>query len=106
MTVGTKSPYQFQGLFDAIPFKLTTDVASLVDGAGATQTLAVPGAELGDFVLVAPTLDAQDITITAYVDSADSVQVRFQNESTATVDLASQTINGIVLKPKGPFEAL
>ena len=64
---------------------------SLVDGAGETLDFTVTGAVLGDYVLVAAPYDLQDITVTAYVDAADSVQVRLQNESTATVDLASGT---------------
>jgi hypothetical protein len=107
MTVGANNAQTFRSVFGSvIPAKATVDVASLVDGAGATQTVAVAGAALGDFVIVACTLDNQDITVTAYVDSADSVQIRFQNESTATVDLASQTVHIAVLKPGHVFEGL
>ncbi len=72
-------------------FSETQDPASLVDGAGATLDFTATGAVLGDYVMVAAPYDLQDITVTAYVDVADSVQVRLQNESTATVDLASGT---------------
>lgn len=71
----------------------TYDPASLLDGAGATTTVTVTGAALGDFVTaVSFNNDLQGITLTAYVSAADTVAVRFQNESGGTIDLASGTI--------------
>jgi hypothetical protein len=75
----------------------TVDVASLVDAAGATQSITCTGAALGDFVLVSHSLDVQDITVTAYVQSANTVEVRFQNEGAATVDLGSGTVTVLVI---------
>jgi hypothetical protein len=69
----------------------TKDPGSLIDGAGETLSFTVTGAALGDYVLVAAPYDLQDITVTAYVQAADTVEVRLQNESTATVDLGSGT---------------
>lgn len=69
----------------------TIDVTSLVDAAGATSTVTVTGAVLGDFALVSHGVDLAGITTTAYVSAADTVSVRFQNESGGTVDLASAT---------------
>lgn len=63
----------------------TVDVAQLADGAGATYSVSVPGAQLGDFVLVASPVDLLDVTVTAYVQSANTVEVRVQNESGATL---------------------
>lgn len=75
----------------------TYDPASLVDGAGATTTVTVTGAALGDFVTgVSFSNDLQGITLTAYVSAADTVSVRFQNESGGTLDLASGTIRVMV----------
>lgn len=71
----------------------TYDPASLADGAGATTTVTVTGAALGDMVTgVSFSLDLQGITLTAYVSAADTVAVRFQNESGGVLDLASGTI--------------
>lgn len=96
----TKARRQFQSLFDyVIPFKATLDEPSLVDAAGDTATVAVPGAAVGDFVLVSMGVDVAGITVTGYVSAANVVSVRFQNESTGTVDLASTTIKGVVLSP-------
>jgi hypothetical protein len=76
---------------------VTYDLASLVDGAGATTTITVTGAALGDYALVSHTLDLQGITFTAWVSAVNTVSVRFQNETTSTLDIASGTIRACVL---------
>lgn len=95
-----KARRQFQACFDyVIPFKATLDEPSLVDGAGDTATVAVPGAALGDFAFATMSVDTVSFIVYAWVSAANVVSVRFQNESVATVDLASATIKGIVLSP-------
>lgn len=77
----------------------TINPASLVDGAGEThQVTGVTGATLGDFVVVSAPYDLQDITVTAYVQANDTVEIRIQNESGATVDLASGKWRILVIK--------
>ena len=71
----------------------TYDPPNLLDGAGATTTVTVNGAALGDLVeCVSFSLDLQGITVTGYVSAANTVSVRFQNESGGTLDLASGTL--------------
>lgn len=71
----------------------TYDPPSLADGAGATTTITVTGAVLGDFVMGASfDKDLQGILLTAWVSAADTVSIRFQNESGGTLDLASGTL--------------
>ncbi len=77
---------------------VTFDPASLADGAGETKQVTVTGAALGDYVLVSAPYDLQDISVTGYVQAANTVEIRVQNESTATVDLASGTWRVRVLK--------
>lgn len=75
------------------------DVASLIDGAGATSaSITVTGAALGDFVLISCSLDLQGLTVTAYVDAANSVKFRVQNETGGTIDLASATFKVRVVR--------
>lgn len=75
----------------------TVDVASLVDGAGATASVTVTGVALGDIVLgVSFGVDLVDMTVTGYVQSANTVEVRVQNESGSTADLASTTVRVLV----------
>lgn len=74
------------------------DPASLADGAGATTTVTVTGAALGDYALASFNKDLQGITLTAWVSAANTVSVRFQNESGGVVDLASGTLKARIFK--------
>lgn len=78
------------------------DTASLADAAGATTTITVRGATLGDYALGSFGLDLQGITATWYVSATDTVSVRIQNETGGTIDLASTTIRCRVL-PEASF---
>lgn len=80
------------------------DLAALTDGVGTTNTLTVTGAALGDFVLVSSSLDAAGIIVTGYVSAADTVAVRVQNETGATLDISSATLRARVL-PQSTFAA-
>lgn len=96
---------QFGGLFSQFFTYLgTLDVASLADGVGATSTLTVLGVALGDQVLaISMGVDLQGITVTGYVSAANTVSIRFQNESAGTLDLASTTIRVLVGRPDEKF---
>ena len=77
----------------------TYDPPNLVDGDGATTTVTVTGAALGDLVdSVSFSLDLQGITVTGYVSAANTVSVRLQNESGGTLDLGSGTLRVRVRK--------
>lgn len=76
----------------------TYDPASLVDGAGATTTVSLTGVALGDFVEASFSNDLQGVTLTAWVSAANTVSVRFQNETGGTLDLASGTLRARVRK--------
>lgn len=92
---GTK---QFQGMFqDMWKVTATLDAGSLVDGAGETDTITVPGVALGDIVLgVSFGVSEAGITITGYVSAANTVSLRVQNESGGTLDLASTTVRLVI----------
>ena len=91
---------QFRGIFsDTWVVKATLDAASLVDGAGETDTIAVPGVALGDMVIGCSfSVDEVGLTVTGYVSAAGVVSIRVQNESGSTVDLASATIRVVVAR--------
>jgi hypothetical protein len=91
-------PVRFTSLYKVLTKETTINPASLADGAGVTQVVAMTGVNLGDFVLVSAPYDLQDVTVTAYVQATDLVEIRIQNESGATVDLASGTWRLIVIK--------
>lgn len=73
--------------------------ASLGDGVGATTSVPCPGARLGDFVLVSFSLDVTDVLLSAHVASNDTVTVRFQNETTGTVNLAEGLLRVAAIPP-------
>lgn len=82
----------------------TYDPPSLADAVGTTTTVTVTGAVLGDYAQASFGLDLQGIGVTAYVSAADTVSVRFQNESGGTIDLASSTLRAVVM-PTATFRA-
>lgn len=75
-----------------IEASFTFDPPSLASGAGSETTLTVFGAALGDFVLASFSQPLSGVTISAWVSAVDTVSVRFQNNTGATVDLASGTL--------------
>ena len=80
------------GRVDGIEGTLVWDVASLDDGEGETSgSVTATGAVLGDYVMVSAPHDMQGIILTGYVDAADSVKLRVQNETGGTINLASGT---------------
>lgn len=91
---------QFRGLYsDTWLVRATLNADSLVDGAGDTDTVAVPGVALGDMVLSASlAVDVAGLIVEAYVSAADTVSIRFQNETGGTVDLASATLRLVVVR--------
>ena len=70
----------------------TYDPPSLADGVGVTTTVTCTGAALGNYAQASFSLDLQGIIVSAYVSSANTVSVRFQNETGGTIDLASGTL--------------
>ena len=91
---------QFHDLFDVVACVTTTiDVASFADGAGATSSVTVTGAALGDFVFATPIIDAIDLLWSSYVQAADTVEIKVQNESGGARNLASTTWRILILRP-------
>ena len=91
---------QFRGLFsDTWAVTCTLNADSLVDGAGTSDTITVPGVALGDIILgTSFGVSLAGVSVTGYVSAADTVTLRLQNESTATVDLASTTVKLVVAR--------
>ena len=85
---------QFRGMFsDTWVVTATLDAGSLVDAAGESDTVAVPGVALGDMVLgISFAVSEAGMSVTGYVSAADVVTIRVQNESGSTVDLASTRV--------------
>lgn len=80
--------------YQLLPLTGTTtyDPPSLAAGIGATTTITVTGAALGQFVMVSFSLDLQGMTLTGYVSATNTVAARFQNGTAGTLDLSSGTL--------------
>ena len=100
MAVGPENRRQFQDLFDSIIVAAATiDVGNLGADTGATVSTTVLGADLGDFVIATPVIDAIDLTWTAYVQSSNTVEIAVWNTNTSARNLASTTWRIMVMKP-------
>lgn len=98
MAVGADRSRQFRGIWkSALPFTATVDFASALDGDESASDVTVTGAALGDLVLVSGSVDIVDLQLTATVTAANTVTVVVSNSTGGTVNLASQTITGVVL---------
>lgn len=71
----------------------TVDPTGLDADNGATSQITVPGVNLGDAVaFVSCAVDLQDLTVTGYIQAANTVELRFGNVSLDNSrDLASTT---------------
>ena len=104
VSAGTLGPRQFQGLFNIIPFKLTfeddTIATDSIYSGGALVN--VPGAKLGDFVMIACTEDSRECHFIGSVQAADQIEVTLVNDTSGTVTnfASGVVINGLVLSPK------
>lgn len=92
---------QFQGVFSRVfEVRATMDIGDLADGAGETNTIAVPGVALGDMVVgISFGVDLAGFTATGYVSAANVVSIRVQNESGSQTNPASTTIKVLVARP-------
>ena len=73
-------------------YKATLNPASLINAAGETiQLTGCTGVVLGKTAIVGLVnpIDLRDITVSAYVQANGVIELRFQNEGEATVDLGS-----------------
>ena len=93
---------QFQGLFKIIPFTFSFEEDSIGAEDTSTKDITVVGAALGDFVLIAPSIDTVSVHLFGWVGAADTVSVFAQNLETADANTTLATIathNGLVLRP-------
>lgn len=72
--------------------------ANLADGDGGNQVVAVTGAALGDLVTIYPPYSMQGAILTAWVNAANSITFRIQNETGAALDLGPGTWQIVVTK--------
>ena len=93
-TAGTWVPLNLT----ALEGSATYDPPSLNNAATTTTTVTVTGAALGNYAEAAFNKDMAGVIIDAWVSAADTVTVRFSNESGGTVDFTSGTLRARVFK--------
>ena len=99
---GTIGARQFQGLFSVIPFTFSFEEDSIGAEDSSSKDITITGAALGDFVLIAPSIDLVSINMFGWVASANTVTVMAQNLETADDNTTLATIathNGLILRP-------
>lgn len=103
----TKGGRQFRDLFDVIPFTAGVLDASIAADIGSQCDIDVPGAALGDFVLISIAVDTTGLLIHGYVSAANVVTVSVFNmegtDANTTLATTAKTLTGLVLKPTSSF---
>lgn len=84
----------------------TWDPGDVAVSTTTTETIAYPGAALGDFVLPSFSLSLQGLSLSAYVSAANVVTVVLTNNTAAAVNLASGTLSALVFKARATAEDL
>lgn len=91
--------YNIGFFMQALTGSATLDFASTLTQAGTDLTITVTGAAVGDPVSLGPPAALLSASLyTAWVSSANTVSVRFNNYSAGTLDPASGTFNVVVWK--------
>jgi len=94
-------PLQFRGVFtQVIEYEATWDPASVNSNSAQHETVAVIGAQMGDFVMASIDVDIQGLDLVAHVTSADVVTVGLHNPAAGAVDLGSCNLHIILLRPQ------
>jgi len=78
------------------------DPGSIAVGAKESKAVTVTNAALGDFVLVSPGVDVEEMAFSASVISAGNVEIVLANNTAAAVDLGSSTWTVKVIKGNIP----
>jgi hypothetical protein len=79
----------------------TFDAGSIAAGSYEAEEVTVPGAAVGDFVLVSlSSIGTEDLMISGNVSAADTVQCILFNPTGAAVDLGSGTLSVLVFKSR------
>lgn len=94
----TTLDYTVRCLNNVLTGSATYNPPSLATTIGATTTVTVTGAALGDYAQCSFSLDTQSIELYPFVSATDTVSVRFQNNTGGTIDLASGTLRARVIK--------
>lgn len=109
MAIQKAGAAQFQDIFTVVGAgSFTIDMGNAATGSGtfAVSQITVPGAALGDFVLVAPGVDVVDTAVVANVTAANTVDVVLLNNTAGAVNLASAKYRVVVLRLNEQYDVV
>jgi hypothetical protein len=85
-----------------IAFSETWDPGSIAAGSYEAEDVTVPGAAVGDYVMVSlNTMLTNDMMIGGHVSAADTVKVILFNPTAGAIDVGSGTLSVLVFKARG-----
>lgn len=80
--------------------EVTISTGAIGDGDEAAKTITVNGVALGDMVLgVSLSIDSADLTVTASVTAANTVDIVYANNTGGSVTPASHTAKLLIGRP-------
>ena len=109
MAIQKSGRLQFQDLFEVVgcgAFTVNMGNAATGSGTFAVASVTVPGAALGDFVMVAAGVDVIDAALVGSVTSANTVEIVLLNNTAGAVDLASATYRVVVLRLASQYDVI
>jgi hypothetical protein len=90
---------QFRGLVaNVIEYEAVWDPANVGSNSFASESMTIPGAALGDMVLVNVDVDLQNLTLFGHVKAADTVDIHLSNNTAGAVNLPSCNLHIIILQ--------
>lgn len=104
MAIQKSGRMQFQDLLEVVGAgAFSVNPAQFVDNESQEVNLTVPGAALGDFVLVAAGVDVTESVVSAQVTAADTVSIVIGMLGGDTNDVAVSNWNVLVLRLNPAF---
>jgi hypothetical protein len=103
MAIQKAGRIQFQDLFEVVgvgKFNVA-NFAAANTGSGTfanSGALTVPGAALGDIVMVAPSIDPTDGVFAGHVTGANTVEITLLNNTAGGLDFGSVDLKVVVLR--------
>lgn len=107
MAIQNAGRLQFQDLFEVVGVgAFTVDFPNSATGSGtnATALVTVPGAALGDIVMVGLGVDPVDAAVVGHVNAANSVELILLNNTAGAVNLASHKLRLVVLRVAAQYD--
>lgn len=99
--IHTNADEQFRGTFHHVAeLEATWDPDNVSSNSEFHEEITVPGAVLGDMILVSIDVDVQKLDVVGHVTAPNTVTVGLHNSSQGAVNLASCNLHLVLLRPQ------